>query len=122
MRPCHGSHPVPVPELCPRCWQYVNVKFYRNLWDQPEGVIVTTAPPAPVGPWPAGPAPCQHRGELIPLAQRHELGVGTLRDWYPCQHPEKPLGDVVCGCRGCGPGCRGYVPAPAEVADVVEGS
>lgn len=50
--------------------------------------------------------PCIHRGErrLHPPE-----APDNIRDWRPCDHPDKPLGEAVCQCRGCSPQCRGYV-------------
>lgn len=29
-------------------------------------------------------------------------------DWHYCEHPQTPLGDIVCSCKGCGIRCPGY--------------
>ncbi len=54
--------------------------------------------PAPSVPWtPRIPLPCAHVGpDSGPLG------------WHYCEHPDTPLGDVVCACKGCGPRCPGY--------------
>lgn len=45
--------------------------------------------------------PCRFVGEA-------RLVEGSVSSWTGCGHPAKPLGDPVCPCRGCGPGCAGY--------------
>jgi SAM-dependent methyltransferase len=30
------------------------------------------------------------------------------KGWHYCEHPETPLGDIVCACKGCGQKCPGY--------------
>ena len=52
------------------------------------------------------PLPCDHRGIAVPNA----AGTRANAKWYKCDHPEKPLGDVVCSCAGCGPRCAKYTP------------
>lgn len=67
--------------------------------------------PAPavgvIGPAEKPPA-CVHLGDQVPGPDRHRLNLGHVRDWKWCTHPDRPLGDAVCPCRGCGPKCRGY--------------
>ena len=41
--------------------------------------------------------PCVHAGE--------EAGP---KGWHVCDHPDEPLGMVVCSCKGCGARCPGY--------------
>lgn len=38
------------------------------------------------------------------------------KGWHYCEHPDTPLGDVVCSCKGCGVRCAGYsaIPAPLQ--------
>lgn len=54
------------------------------------------------------PAPCSLRGRTVPGPERQRLGLGHAREWVYCLHPDKPLGEAVCGCKGCGPSCTGY--------------
>jgi len=73
-----------------------------------------TANPSPAAR-PAAAGPCRFRGELLTGHQRKALGLSHLA-WAPCGHPARPLGDYVCPCRGCRPGCRGYeAPPPDDV-------
>lgn len=61
----------------------------------------------PVQP-PAPPAtPCAHRGERVSLP--------GVQGWFECGHPERPLGNPVCPCKGCGPRCSGYTEEAPEV-------
>lgn len=57
---------------------------------------------APAGE-PSHPPPCLHLGPVVNRA-------GQLRSWRECGHPAKPLGELVCSCRGCGPTCPHYTP------------
>jgi len=51
---------------------------------------------------PAAPArPCTFLGLTV-------RRPGQVRDWRECDHPDRPLGNPVCPCRGCGPKCPGY--------------
>lgn len=74
-------------------------------------------PPAPIvpsRPTPPPLGPCRHKSEL-PLLNGHaaRLGLDPNKLWHECAHPARPLGPYVCGCKGCGPGCRGYAQSPA---------
>jgi hypothetical protein len=51
-----------------------------------------------------GSAPCLHLGAPV----RGAAAPDTLRDYRTCDHPDRPLGAVVCSCRGCGKKCPGY--------------
>lgn len=57
--------------------------------------------------------PCVHIGRDLLGRERAERGLDSRR-WTLCLHPEQPLGEAVCGCRGCGPRCRGYSAAALE--------
>jgi hypothetical protein len=48
--------------------------------------------------------PCVHIGE--------DSGP---KGWHQCEHPDTPLGDVVCSCKGCGKRCPGYTPAVRSI-------
>lgn len=47
--------------------------------------------------------PCVHIGE-----------AAGPKGWHYCEHPDTPLGDVVCSCKGCGSRCPGYSTRPTE--------
>ncbi len=49
------------------------------------------------------PADCSHLGDRVDRP-------GQVREWRACGHPDKPLGPLVCKCKGCGLGCPGYTP------------
>lgn len=51
--------------------------------------------------------PCVHLGRELSAAERQSRKLDSRR-WAFCNHPAKPLGEAVCGCKGCGKGCRGY--------------
>lgn len=57
-------------------------------------------------------APCLHRGDSTAPPDR----LPTAKAYFRCEHPEKPLGEVVCTCKGCGPKCVGYEAEPPEGA------
>lgn len=56
---------------------------------------------------PAKSGPCKYLGEELSGYQRRDRGLDSRR-WAFCSHPERPLGEAVCGCKGCGRHCRGY--------------
>lgn len=58
----------------------------------------------------AGAEPCRFRGESLSGFERNARGLDHIRHWTFCLHVEKPLGEAVCHCRGCGPDCPGYTP------------
>lgn len=60
---------------------------------------VAAAPPA---------KPCQHLGRDLTGPERERHGKDHARRWSLCLHPEIPLGQFVCPCKGCDSGCRGY--------------
>lgn len=51
-------------------------------------------------------AVCEYRGR--PTAP--PPNGSPLRSWFLCEHPDQPLGPIVCPCNGCGPNCPGYKP------------
>lgn len=57
--------------------------------------------------------PCVHVGGPVAPPDR----IPTSKRWTTCEHPEHPLGAVVCPCMGCGPACRGYAPDTDGVDD-----
>lgn len=75
-----------------------------------EGEIAVLGP-APSAPPPASKsAPseaCPHAAPLLGFEKRR-LGLDVRKDWRRCGHPQQPLGEYVCPCKGCGPGCSGY--------------
>lgn len=50
---------------------------------------------------------CKSRGDLVPLEVRHELGLGTLRHYYPCDKGYGKVPGFVC-CSECNDKCEGY--------------
>lgn len=45
------------------------------------------------------------------------------KGWHYCEHPDTPLGDVVCSCKGCGVRCPGYateLPAPVVSTTLID--
>jgi hypothetical protein len=61
--------------------------------------------------------PCPHLGRLLTGLEREARGITHVRRWKYCLHESRPLGDVVCECQGCGPGCWGY-PTVSKGAEV----
>lgn len=53
-------------------------------------------------------AECEHCGAELAGGERQARGLGHSQRWALCLHPEQPLGEAVCPCRGCGPKCPGY--------------
>lgn len=56
------------------------------------------------------PGPCAHLGRELTGPERTARGLGHVRKWSLCLHPDQPLGETVCPCKGCGPKCAGYSP------------
>lgn len=52
--------------------------------------------------------PCALKGDPLTGYERATAGKSHGPDWRHCLHAEKPLGEAVCPCMGCGPGCTGY--------------
>lgn len=51
--------------------------------------------------------PCRHVGAPVRGSDAPDL----TRDWHRCDHPrrvELAIAEVVCACKGCRPGCKGY--------------
>lgn len=90
---------------CHLCTLYRTREDYRRLWDG-------DSRPA------ADPTACRFRGADIPGPARAVLGLPHAGTWARCGHPDRPLGEHVCPCRGCGPTCRGYA-EPVEFDRVV---
>jgi hypothetical protein len=113
MTPCDCGNATPGPfarGMCRVCWLALNDPRYAALWS---GLAV----PPPATPAPRRAAACAHRGRELTGAERAAAGLGHARRWSLCLHPEKPLGEHVCGCMkpvGCGPRCPEYSQAPAE--------
>jgi hypothetical protein len=68
--------------------------------------LVATA--APAKPKRAKRGPCGYIGKELTGKEREERKLSHGRTWSLCLHPQQPLGEAVCGCRGCGPSCKGY--------------
>lgn len=64
--------------------------------------------------------PCSLLGDELTGLERDARNLDHRRPWRWCGHPDKPLGEAVCGCAGCGPGCNGYakevMPVPCDRA------
>lgn len=88
------------PGMCRKCWNELNA---RGGPANPPPLAATRAA-----------EPCTLLGSELTGTQRDARGLGHAKKWSLCLHPDKPLGEVVCPCRGCGPGCRGYTPDPAS--------
>jgi hypothetical protein len=103
---CPHSNPVRPDQpftldQCRACW--LRLRRGQGLGEGP-GPVAQGGPP---------PAACRHRGDLVPLAARHDKGLGTMRDWYPCSMGRGTNG-FVCPCGGCGPLCPDYDPRPPD--------
>lgn len=109
MNPC-GCENIPkslaayIPgEHCSRCTAYVL---------DPDGLAARAwkgLPPLPPKvPCPGGGAECRHKGDPVPGAERARRGLDHAKGWRYCLHIEKPLGEIVCPCQGCGPACPRY--------------
>jgi len=66
--------------------------------------------PAKVVPLPL----CYYVGDELTSETCLKRGLSPLRRWTYCDHPNKPLGEVVCTCQGCGPRCPGYRPDSSD--------
>jgi hypothetical protein len=102
-KPCQPMHPETDPD-CPVCWRAANSRAHQRLWGIPETGGSGDARPAPRTVRRAPAAPCLHLGSPV----RGPAAPDTLRDYRACDHPDKPLGAVVCRCKGCGKKCPGY--------------
>jgi hypothetical protein len=60
------------------------------------------------------PALCKFRGDLVPGEVRARRNLDHRKNWVECDNPDKPLGEIVCPCQGCGPGCSGYIAEDEE--------
>lgn len=99
------GEPFDVKKDCRLCWLYHHDAGYREFYDaQPDRA---TDPPPPE---------CGLLGDELTKEQRVSLGIAEtdVRRWSCCDHPKKPLGPIVCPCRGCGPSCGGYQLAPTH--------
>lgn len=81
---------------CAQCW------LWNEEPDHPAVRVWNGEPPA------AASAPCAYQGPPLTGPERQAAGLSHQRVWLHCLHPDRPLGPHVCGCKGCGPGCRGY--------------
>lgn len=55
---------------------------------------------------------CRFVGEPLCGRDREARGLDHMKRWSLCLHTNKPLGEVVCHCQGCGPACPGYEVEP----------
>lgn len=51
--------------------------------------------------------PCTH-GDPLTVAEINAAGLDPRKTWKRCEHPGRPMGEIVCPCTGCGPKCPGY--------------
>ncbi len=99
---------------CKDCGEQANLIFGRlqqaNRPVSHKSVSATRAAgrDGPFPPPTIKPAPCLHVGGNLTGTDKIRLGLGVLKTFTACDHPEKPLGPIVCGCQGCGPKCKGY--------------
>lgn len=102
----HCGHPATNPG-CDICRRYDadDPPGYRAFSDATRAKL-RVAPALPTTP----PPPCVHAGDELTPAMRDAAGLDHAKRWTLCTHAEKPLGEHVCSCRGCGPKCRGYQP------------
>lgn len=78
---------------CPTCWRRADAARRAGQPKQPNK---------------EPPAPCAHLGDELTGRERAARGLDHARRWALCLHDEKPLGEVVCPCRGCNSSCPGY--------------
>lgn len=100
----NARHAEPLtPDQCRECWDRINAPYLAALVRAPN--LALSLPVA---------EPCVHLGESVGGFERQALGLDHVRDWRRCglglSVGGSPPG-VVCGCRGCGPGCPGYAAA-----------
>lgn len=60
---------------------------------------------------------CTFRGSDLTGFKRQELNLSHGERWAKCSHADKPKGEYVCPCKGCGPKCSGYVERPEGETD-----
>lgn len=61
-------------------------------------------------------APAEAGRVLVALPCAYVGPDSGPQGWHYCEHPETPLGDIVCACKGCGARCPGYSVEPLAVA------
>lgn len=106
----HGRQVAPgkpyTLDQCRACWVAgggnVNavVKPAKASSVDPNGLLA--APPVRTGP-------CTHLGDQLTGHDKLRFSLNVAKEWHVCDHPERPLGEHVCSCAGCGPQCRGYL-------------
>lgn len=100
MKPCHH---IDYTENCRICWLSVNDIRYQKLWNLP----IKTEQPKKL--YKHKKKLCLYRDEeKLPNYAAAKLSLDVRRTWYVCSHPDKPLGEYVCPCKGCGVRCTGY--------------
>lgn len=114
------------PGMCVPCFQYWNNPKYRKLWS-PVGTEIDLmwfaknlqgmqesqrATPTPAAKS-ATPVKCRHLGNVLPPEDAARLGLGTVRQYFPCAVGltlnVAGIPGYVCGCKGCGPTCPKYL-------------
>jgi len=63
--------------------------------------------------------PCVYRGHDLNGYEAAQQGLSTVKKWAKCHHADKPLGEYVCPCMGCGSTCNRYAPSTALTPDRV---
>lgn len=96
---------------CALCYLFTTDARQNVAWGG-TGEVAAAPPLATREPTPATGAtpsePCRHQGDEASRTDRERLQLGLLKSWRYCEHPDRPLGNLVCPCAGCGPACRGY--------------
>lgn len=89
----HGCDPNQPCWLCNRGRAELNAAAFAQMQQPP-------VPP---------PAACKFLGDELTGTERAALGMDHAKRWARCLHPGTPLGEIACGCGGCGVNCRGYL-------------
>lgn len=125
LRPCQAEHTEPLIRIvggivepfdagrdCKYCFIFTTRQNVRDVWNG-QGPVLPVRQPQKPAKVPAG-EPCFYRGEELSGLEKQRRSLAVLKRWAPCEHPEKPHGEIVCPCAGCHSGCRGYtVEAPS---------
>ena len=86
----------------------------NQTYPEHAGKAKGVASPPVTKPAPKPPGPCRHRGAELTGREREERKLSHGRTWSLCLHPDQPLGEAVCSCKGCGPKCPKYEPPGSE--------
>jgi hypothetical protein len=105
---------------CPQCYHAATNSDLNRAWGG-DGRVLPVRNPLPVVRKKKVNGPCEFEGKSVLGPERQRLGLDHNRPWRYCLNLEKPLGDAVCSCRGCGPTCRGYKSTAEEEAPFLPG-